>query len=88
MPRTTRRDFSSYTYKTKNRDKIGPLRIVDEIIESSEGMCTALNEYFLSVFTQEDMTTIPEARKVFRGRDHEKLRDITITREEVQGSWA
>ena len=29
------------------------------------------------------MTTIPDVREVFRGREDEKLRDIMITREEV-----
>ena len=44
-------------------------------------MNTVLNKYFVSVFTYEDLTSVPEAEQVFRGREDEKLLDINITRE-------
>ena len=42
----------------------------DAIIENSEDMSKELNQYFLSVFTQENLT-LPDANQVFRGREDE-----------------
>ena len=39
-------------FKTKNKDRIGPLKRDDEIIENNEDMSSALNKYSLSVFVQ------------------------------------
>ena len=46
-------------------------------------MSEVLNEYFLSVFTQEDLTFIPDALQVFRGGAENSLTDISINREDV-----
>ena len=54
---------SFYAYarsKSKTRVSVGPLK--DEtgvVIDTDEEMCEAFNEYFASVFTVEDTTTIP-----------------------------
>ncbi len=41
-------------YRTKIKERIGPLRTeAGEIIESGEEMSNLLNDYFLSVFTEE-----------------------------------
>ena len=45
-------------------------------------MSEALNKYFLSVFTQEDMTYMPDAVQVFRRGVNSSLTDIKINREE------
>lgn len=55
-----------------------------ELVENGEDMSKMLNDYFLSVFTQENLTTIPERVQVYEGEDNDKLRDVTITRQVVQ----
>jgi hypothetical protein len=42
-----------------------------------------LNEYFSSVFTQEDFTNQPQAAQMFRGTGEEKLATVDITLEKV-----
>ncbi len=72
-------------YRTKTRERIGPLKTkAGEIIESGEKMSNLLNDYFLSVFTRENQDTIPAGEEVFHGEDNEKLRDVIITRQVVQ----
>ena len=70
-------------YKTKNRDRIGPLKVEEEVLVSNREMSEALNKYFVSVFTREDLSYLPEAVQVFRGGVENKLTDIHINREEV-----
>ena len=36
-----------------------------------------MNEYFLTVFTQETVQDIPESEQVFKGEETEMLTDIT-----------
>ncbi len=43
-----------------------------------------MNISFLSVFTQENLTTIPERVQVHEGEENDKLRDVIITRQVVQ----
>ncbi len=53
-------------YRTKTRDRIGPLETeAGEIIESGEDMSKLSNDYFLSVFTKENQDTIPVGEEVF-----------------------
>ena len=70
-------------YKTKNKDRIGPLKKDDEMIENSEDMSKALNNYFLSVFTHENLTLLPGADQVFRERADERLTNIYIKSQQV-----
>ncbi len=48
--------FLKYTYRTKTRERVGPLKMeTGKIIESREEMSTnLLNDYFLSVFIREN----------------------------------
>ncbi len=63
-------------YRTKTRDKIGPLKTnTGELVENGEDMCQMMNEYFLSVFTKEKLTTIPERVQVYEGEENDKLRE-------------
>lgn len=48
-------------------------------------MSKALKGYFLSVFTQDSLATIPEKLQVYEDEDDEKLRDVLITRPMVRG---
>jgi hypothetical protein len=74
---------SFYAYarsKSKVRTGIGPLKWDDKMVDSSLEMARVLNEYFVSVFTREDLSNIPviniETQK-------EALIDIEITEERV-----
>ncbi len=61
-------------YRTKTRERIGPLKTeAGEIIESGEEMSKLLNDYLLSVFTRENQDTIPVGEEVFKGEENEKL---------------
>ena len=68
-------------YRTKNKDNVGPLTNNEGIVDTDEGMSRLLNEYFLSVFTKENVDNIPQATPAFKGREDEKLKDILISRE-------
>ncbi len=49
-----------------------------------------LNDYFLSIFTKENLATLPDRVQVYEGEDKEKLRDVLSTRPVVQdeiGRW-
>ena len=72
-------------YRTKNKETIGPLKAADgNIVSSGEEMSKIMNEYFLTVFTQEKVQDIPESEQVFNGEEAEMLTDITITKEIVE----
>ena len=65
---------SFYAYvrsKQKVQDKVGPLEGSDGNI-ITEGFLTAenLNEYFSSVFTREDISTLPVLETKFEGREY------------------
>ena len=45
--------------RSKSRSGIGTLRWRDELMEDDEGKAGVLNEYFASVFTKEDVNTVP-----------------------------
>ena len=44
-------------------------------------MSNILNEYFLTVLTQENMQDIPNSEQIFRAEESKKLRDIPVTKE-------
>ena len=70
-------------YKAKSRERIGPLKVGNVLYDSSEDMSEVLNQYFVSVFTQETLTSIPEADPVFTGGTENELKDIKICRDDV-----
>ena len=53
------------------------------MIENSENMSKALNHDFLSVFTHENLKTLPNADQVFKGRADERLTNINITSQQL-----
>lgn len=66
--------------RTCVRDRVSPLKTTDKkLIHNSKHIDEALNEYFLSIFTQEIQTLIPEVDQVFLGKKTNKLRDIIVT---------
>ena len=70
-------------YKSKTRESIGPLKAINgSMIENGEEISRELNNYFLSVFSQEvDEELEPE--QIFRGLENNKLTDIGISKEIV-----
>ncbi len=78
-------------YRTKTWDRIiGPLKTnTGELVENGEDMSQMMNDDFLSVFKQENLTTILERVQVYEGEENDKLRDVIITRQVVQDeiSW-
>lgn len=55
----------------KARGNLVPLRSNDGTPLCNSGISAALNNYFESVFTQEDVSSKPEAVQVFKGREDE-----------------
>ena len=49
-----------------------------------EQMCTVLNDYFLSVFTKEDVENVPISQQMFHGTENNQLLDIVIKNDMVQ----
>jgi len=74
---------SFYAYvrsKTTVKVKVGPLMKEGKLISDSEGMSEVLNEYFSTVFTVEDMGSMPEGSGHGCGSGLDK---IGITEEQV-----
>ena len=74
------KSFYSYVKsKQRSEDKIGPLKNDrGEIIMKNKQMCTVLNDYFLLVFTKEDIENVPIPQQMFHGTENGKLLDIVI----------
>ena len=51
---------------------------------NDEQMCTVLNDYFLSVFTKEDVEYVLIPQQMFHGTENDKLLDIVIKKDIVQ----
>ena len=65
------------------KNSIGPLKDAhDNIISSDEGMADLLNEYFASVYTEEDLQNMPAISTFYQG--NEPLQKINLTLERVQ----
>ena len=43
-----------------------------------------MNEYFLTVFTQENLQDIPDSEEIFEAEEIKKLTDISVTKEIVE----
>jgi len=75
-----RKSFFAYARsKSKSSIRIGSLvegqgQLVTEAVEKAD----ALNDFFASVFTREDVSDVPTPVTYFSGSDEDKLRDISI----------
>jgi hypothetical protein len=81
------KSFFAYV-RSKSNTKIKPGPIVRNdgcVMDGPHAMADEFNRYFSSVFTQEDLTNVPVAEAVFKGREEECLTDIVITREMIRG---
>jgi hypothetical protein len=70
--------------KQKTRPTVGPLKREDNsIIDSDNEAATVMNEYFTSVFTQENIDNIPEDKIMYHGPEENKLMEIDFSEEAV-----
>ena len=78
---------SFYAYvrsKQKVRDKVGPLENNrGNIISDGIKMAEVLNEYFSSVFTTEDISSLPVPFTKFEGNKPEHLGQLFVTPEMI-----
>ena len=78
---------SFYAYgrsKPKVRDKVGPLENNSgNIISDGFQMAQVLNEYFSSVFTTEDISSLPVPFTKFEGNTSEHLGQLFVTPEMI-----
>ena len=61
--------FSHIKKSTSNRVTVGPLKQDDKIVADSSQMATVLNEFFCTVFTDENTETLPHVEQAFTGDD-------------------
>ena len=83
--KTNPKAFYSYL-KTCNANKqsVGPLKEGDETVTDEADMAGILNDFFASVFTEEDSENIPEPRQTFDPGGGDPLTDINFTSEMVK----
>ena len=75
--------FAHVNSRKPIKSSIGPLKDnSDRIISSDEGMANILNEYFSTVYTNEDTSSIPNAPITYQG--NEPLEKIIITEDMVK----
>ena len=66
-------------YRTKTKENVGPIKLeTGEVVGDSREMSKLFNDYFLSVFTHENILDVPAGEIIFQGREEQKLRDIVI----------
>ena len=67
-----------------SKSSVGPLKNNnDNVISASRNMCSLLNDFFASVFTEENLAELPEAKRKFIGST-EELCDFNITSDMVE----
>ena len=76
--------YSYMKKKTSNKVSVGPLKDVEgNTVADDKEMADTLNAYFASVFTQEDVSSLPQPRRMFQGND--VLKDTQFT-EDIIGA--
>ena len=78
---------SFYAYvrsKQKVRDKVGPLKnSACNVISDGFQMAEDLNEYFSSVFTKEDISSLPLPARKFEGDESQNVGQLFVTPEMI-----
>ena len=65
--RNPKQFFSYLKKKTSNRVSVGPLKDGDRMVSDDTEMANLLNNYFCSVFTNEDLSNMKELETVVQG---------------------
>jgi ribonuclease P/MRP protein subunit RPP40 len=68
--------------KTSNRVSVGPLKDGDRLVTDDSEMAEMLNNYFCSVFTNENLANMREPEQLYRGDD--LVEDVDFTDEKVK----
>ena len=77
--------FAYIRSRSKSKVKIGSLTSVNgEVKSSPDELSEELNEYFSSVFTQEDKTSFPSANQMYVAADTEVLQNVVINCDVVE----
>ncbi len=72
--------FAYLNSQRKVKESVGPLKNKEgELITDELGMANILNEFFSSVFTEEDTSQMPEVEEVFTGTEEQQLKDMFFT---------
>jgi hypothetical protein len=75
--------YSYMKKKTSNRVGVGPLKdSTGNLITDDDKMAELLNDFFCSVFTQEDCSNIPETEQLFTGDT--PLETVEVTEDKVK----
>ena len=76
-----KRPFNAYIKsKMKSRTGIGPLKSNGKTISDDKGMANILNSFFSSVFKKEDISNIPEFRKLTENQ----MNNVVFTASEIR----
>ena len=79
---TDQRKFNAYVKsKTKYHESIGPLVINNKLVSEDKEMASQLNQYFGSVFSDENTNTIPSPAKL---NYRSKFEDMHFTKDMVE----
>ena len=81
--KTNSKSFFSYIKKkTSNRVSLGLFKVEDEVIVDSTKMASILNTWYCSMFTEEDMSNLPQAEDLCK--ESEALETVEFTAEKVE----
>ena len=80
--RNSKSFFSYIKKKTKNKVSVGPLKDGPDLVTESDKMATILNEWYCSVFTEENCNNIPHAEQRYTG--NEPLNSVHFTAGKVK----
>src|SRR5260221_1084505 len=71
--------FSYVRSKSRTKDRVGPLKDNNgQVVDDDQKSCDILNSFFSSVYTDENMNNMPEAKQMFYGSECNKLSNIYL----------
>ena len=73
--------YSYLKSNTANRQSVGPLKDKDNIVSDDKEMVELLNAFFTSVFTEEDLSNVPQIDKLYNG---DPLTSVSFLPEQVK----
>ena len=74
--------FSGLKKNISNRVSVGPQKVENEVFAASARMASILNTWYCFVFTDKDVSNIPEVENLFK--EGEQLETVEITSEKVE----
>ena len=80
--KNSKKFYSYLKKKTANRVTVGPLKDGEELVTDHQHMANILNNFFCSVFTEEDMNNFPVIEHQYQG--DEPLKNVKFTSVKVK----